>query len=376
MKLLLPIYNLTVICFALCANYVFASTVETPVLGVFSGEIPANSEAYIGITTTRAPVFEGVVESVNAGSSKIVAGGEPAWSANQFVFADGVQPEHYYLKITSGELEGAWFDISSNDAFSVTIEIGAGEIQKIAKGDSFQIIPHWTMATLFPDGGGFSKATKISATASATMLYKYTSYGTDGLEYPIGVNSASMQRFYYRERGDINNWCDADKKDASNVLVEPNAVFVAVQPDNSCTYSYSGNIPMCATSFVLFTLDNGEGVQDQEMYIPLPSAVDFELNELTSTLIDSGAFTPSTSVASSPVDIIYAYENKSSGLNLTPDNSFFYRKRGATNKWLDKDKQDAQTYKLSAGTVLVFRKKATDEEFSIRCKFTPNYISK
>lgn len=376
MKLLPSISTLILFCSALGANCGFAATVETPVFGIFSGEIPANSEAYIGITATRAPVFEGVVESVNASSSKIVAGGEPAWSANQFVFADGVQPEHYYLKITSGELEGAWFDISSNDAFSVAIEIGAGEISKIAKGDSFQIIPHWTMATLFPDGGGFSKATKISATAGATMLYKYTSYGTDGLEYPIGVNSASMQRFYYRERGDVNNWCDADKKDASNVFVEPNAVFVAVQPDNSCTYSYSGNIPMCATSFVLFTLDNGEGVQDQEIYIPVPSAVDFELNELTSTLIDSGAFTPSTSVASSPVDIIYAYENKSADLNLTPDNSFFYRMRGTTNKWLDKDKQDAQTYKLSAGTVLVFRKKAAGEEFSIRCKFTPNYISK
>lgn len=377
MKLLPSISTLILFCSALSANCGFAATVETPVLGVFSGEIPANSEAYIGITTTRAPVFEGVVESVNAGSSKIVAGGEPAWSANQFVFADGVQPEHYYLKITSGELEGAWFDISSNDAFSVAIEIGAGEIQKIAKGDSFQIIPHWTMATLFPDGGGFSKATKISATAGATMLYKYTSYGTDGLEYPIGVNKAPMQSFCFRNRNTVMGWRDGNRQDASNVLIEPNAVFLAVQPsDNSCKYSYAGTVPMCATSFVVFTLDDGNEVQDQDIYLASPSATDFELNELTSALIDSGAFIASKSIASSPVDSLYVYENNRYGTNLSPDKTFYYRSRNTVQKWLDENRQDANSYKIGAGKTIVIRKKASTEEVAIRCKFKPNYISK
>lgn len=361
-------------------NVVFGITVETPIFCVYTGEIPANSEAYIGITSTRMPVFEGVVDSVNTGAFKIVAKGEPAWVINQFKFADSAQPEHYYLKITSGEFEGAWYDIKSNDEFSITIEIGASEISKIAESDTevtFQIIPHWTMATLFPDGGGFSKATKISATAGATILYKYTAFNEGGLEYPVGINRTSSQTFYYRQRTTTNNWCDTNRNDASNVLVEPNAIFRAVQPaDSSCRYSYFGNTPMCATSFILYTIDNGEGVQDQDIYLPVPAAVDFEISELTTTLIGGGAFVASTGIANNPVDAIYTYENKQVGTNLTSDKTLYYRSRGTTQKWLDTARNDAQNYKLLAGTVLKIRKKATSNEVAIRCKFTPNYISK
>ncbi len=350
---------------------------ETPIFGLFSGEIPANSEAYIGVNITRTPVFSGIVENINASQFRVIAKGEPLWNENQFVFTNGIQPEHYYIKITSGELEGAWYNVLANDSYSLRIEIGAGEIAKIAVGDTFQIIPHWTMDTLFPDGGGFSKATKISATSGATILYKYTSFSENGLVYQIGINNAAAQSFYYRERGNIKGWRDGNMDDASNALIEPNAVFVAVQPDNeTCRYSYFGNVPMCATSFILFTLDNGDGVVDQDIYLPVPAVVDFELSELTASLIDSGAFVPSSSIASNPVDIIYAYENKNTGVNLIPDNTFYYRLRNTTSKWLDANKQDAETYKLSAGTAIIIRKKATEEEVAIRCKFTPNYISK
>ena len=95
---------------------------ESPVWGTYKVECPANSDTYIGITTTRAPVFTGKVQSVQSGTTNIVAQGEPNWSANQFVYVAGSQTNHYYLKFTSGELEGAWYDIKSNGAYFAEIE--------------------------------------------------------------------------------------------------------------------------------------------------------------------------------------------------------------------------------------------------------------
>ena len=77
---------------------------ESPIWGIYKVECPANSDTYIGITTTRAPVFTGKVQSVQSGTTNIVAQGEPNWSANQFVYVAGSQTNHYYLKFTSGEL--------------------------------------------------------------------------------------------------------------------------------------------------------------------------------------------------------------------------------------------------------------------------------
>lgn len=354
---------------------VYAASATSPVFGVYKVDCPADSDTYIGIPTTRTPEFSGVVEGIQTANFKIVAKGEPQWAANKFVYSAGSQPNHYYLKFTSGELEGAWFDIKSNDAYSLEIEIGSAELAKVAAGDSFQIIPHWTMSTLFPDGGGFLKATKIAATAGASILYKNTAF-ENGVVYPTGANNAALSSFYYRERGTNIGWRNGNNKDASDEVVEPNAFFQVSQPDAESSVSYSGTIPMCATSFVLFTSENDGEVVNQDVYLAVPSAVDFQLSELTSCLVDSGAFVPSTGIATSPVDSIYVFANENLGKNLAPDDTCFYRSRGATKKWLDRNRADADSRIIKAGTALIITKKAGAEPVAYRCKFTPSYVSK
>lgn len=353
----------------------YAVSATSPVFGVYKVDCPADSDTYIGISTTRTPEFSGVVEGVQTANFKIVAKGEPQWATNKFVYVASSQPNHYYLKFTSGELEGAWFDIKSNDAYSLEIEIGSAELAKVAAGDSFQIIPHWTMSTLFPDGGGFLKATKIAATAGASILYKNTAF-ENGVVYPTGANNAALSSFYYRERGTNVGWRNRNNEDASDEVVEPNAFFQVSQPAAESSVSYSGTIPMCATSFVLFTSENDGKVVNQDIYLAVPSAVDFQLSELTSCLVDSGAFVPSTGIATSPVDSIYIFANEKSGKNLAPDNACFYRSRGSTQKWLDRNRTDADSLIIKAGTALIITKKAEAEPVAYRCKFIPNYVSK
>ena len=349
---------------------------DSPIWGTQTVSCPVNSDTYIGIASTRAPVFAGKVQSVQSGTTNVVAVGEPNWAANQFVYSAGVQPNHYYLKFTSGELEGAWYDIKSNGAYYLQIEIGNAELAKIAAGDSFEVIPHWTMATLFPDGGGFVKSTKVAAPTGATILYKYTGYDS-GVVYPAGTNKAALASFYYRERGSAVGWRDQDKADATDTVIEPNAFFKAVQPETEVsTVSVCGVVPMCATSFEVFTLTDGDNPQDQDIFVAAPSSVDMTLSELTASLVDTGIFTPSTSVVSAPVDTLFIYSNASTGKNLSADKTCYYRKRGAVNSWLDADKANADSAVIKAGTAIVIRKKAGAETVAYRCKFTPKYISK
>lgn len=356
---------------------IFSATItnaSSPIWGTYKVECPANSDTYIGISITREPVFIGKVQSIQSGTTNIVAQGEPNWTTNQFVYGTGSN-DHYYLKFTSGELEGAWYDIKSNGTYFAEIEIGNSERAKISVNDSFEIIPHWTLATLFPNGGGFTKSTKISMGTGATYLYKYTKWN-NGITYQIGTNRAAMDSFFYRERGTAIGWHNNAKSDASNEIIEPNTVLKVVQPDEACSIAVNGVIPMCATSFEVFTISDENTVNNQDIYIAAPSATDIKLSDLTSCLIDSNAFASSTGIVSAPVDTLFLYANEKVGKNLVADHICYYRNRNSTTKWLDSYKADANNVELKAFSVMKIRKKAGSEAVAFRCKYLPAYISK
>ncbi|MBQ6534282.1 MAG: TIGR02597 family protein [Opitutales bacterium] len=361
---------------AACAALALAGAgYAAPIWGAHKISCPANSDTYIGVISTRGAAFSGKVQSVQSGTSNIIPQSEPNWTPNQFVYSAGVQPNRYYLKFTSGELEGAWYDISSNGAYYAAIEIGAGELAKISAGDSFEIIPHWTMSTLFPDGGGFVKSTKVAMGAGASVLYKFSKY-ENGVIYPQGTNRAAPESYFYRERGSTSKWLNSDKADASDDVVEPNAVFKVVQPDEESEAAIIGEIPMCATSFEVFTTEESGEVATQDIFVAAPAATDITLSELTECLVDTGIFAASTGVVNAPVDTFYIYSNGNAGKNLVADKTCYYRARGATNKWLDSDKADANSAQMKAATAIKIRKKAGEQAVSYRCKFTPSYISK
>ncbi len=359
----------------LAVSSAFATTVSTPVFGTYKINCPANSDTYIGIPVTRTPEFSGTVQSKNGFS--IVANGEPNWTANKFVYEKGVQSNHYYLKFTSGELEGAWYNIQSNDPYSIQIAIGEGELAKVEIGDSFEVIPHWTMPTLFEDGNGFTKSVDFLPAQNCTFVYKPSEFTEDGLDVPVGQNREFLSAYYYRGIGNSKGWKDAEKQDATDEVIEPNAVFRVRQPNASAEVTFSGVIPMCATSFVLFTGEQDGNYPNQDIYVMVPAAVDIQLSELTDSLINSGAFVPSTHpLLSSPVDYIQIFANERIGMNLTSDNTCYYRMTSNVEKWLDGDKIDADSLTLKGGTVLVFSKKSTGTVSEFRCKFKPNYVTK
>lgn len=344
-----------------------------PVFGTYSIECPANSDTYVGISTTREPVFTGKVQSVQSGTTNIVAQGEPNWSADQFVYVAKTQTNHYYLKFTSGELEGAWYDIKSNGAYFAEIEIGSSELAKIQAGDKFQIIPHWTLGTLFPNGEGFTKA--VTST-NASTLWKYTSWEEGkGVTTPIGFNKAYLKSYYFRQSGTrVIGWRDANNVDSTNEVVEPGSFFKIVQPTNkSAKITINGVIPFTSTSMEVFmTKDENGNYPNQDIYYTIPSATDITLNDLTETLISSGVF--ATSKTAMPNDTISIYMNQTIGKNVAADYACYYLSRGSVNKWRTTDGADAGNIVLKAGSVIKLRKKSLSSDYAQRINFKPNYI--
>ena len=347
-------------------------SVTTDPVGVYSIECPANADTRFSIPTTRAPEFTGVVESVQSAPAKIAAKGEPNWATNKFVYAEGSQSNHYYLKFTSGELEGAWYDITSNDAYSVTINIGEAELEKVAVGNTFQIIPHWTPATLFPDGASFTKCNS-KAPDNVSYIYKYTGYENGEIIYPTGKNNSPMMRYFYSTYNNRNSWMSSLTTIANDDIIEPNAVLFVRQPtDVSTTINLSGDIPMCKTSLVISNLSEDS---DTDNYISIPSATDIEISELTEAFVSSGAFIPQDTKLTLGKDVLYTYDNSEIGKNVSPTHAYYYKTYNNLNKWYEGSVDSDSNNLKACSEVIMLRKQKTGELKSYRITFTPKYIN-
>ena len=75
------------------------SVVSDPV-GFLTTSCLGNSDTFVSVPFTRPPEFVCAIQSVSG--SIITVTGTPGWTGNQFVYAVGAQPKHYYALIGSG----------------------------------------------------------------------------------------------------------------------------------------------------------------------------------------------------------------------------------------------------------------------------------
>lgn len=127
------------------------------IMGAISFECPPNGDSVIGIPLRRETIANGILDSVNFDTLSIIPAGETFWKENQFKYDGAKNSEHYYILFTSGALEGAWFDIIQNTSSSVSLNIGKNDLSLLDRGDKFEIIAHWTLNKLFPNGGVLKK---------------------------------------------------------------------------------------------------------------------------------------------------------------------------------------------------------------------------
>lgn len=358
------------LCAALACSNAFAIAVSTNPVGCYTVNCPANSDTHISIPVTRAPVFDGKVAAVSANS--LVFEGGAVFEANELVYEQGVQPNHYYAIFKDGPYEGAWFDITSNTASSVVLECAESTLGEDLVGSSVQIIPHWTLNTLMPNGAG----THTAKNAIPKSLVLFYSPDTLGVVFKTSA-------FFFADFGSDSlksRWCKTgDIDDEGNYfnhndfVLPPNSVVAIRNPQNRepTTLSFYGNVKM-------FSSDVSVGIfasaTNQNNIIPSLSATPYKLSDLSEALISGGLMEKNRI----PVDLLLIYD-KSKVEKNKPLESFYYYYGGdgsISNSWRRLTGGDNADDILIQPTDAVYIRKAAKlkDPYVNSSIFTPEYL--
>jgi len=132
-----------------------------PSAGVSSLAVPAQTDTRVAVPFSQQAVGEFSVAANGISASTVTLAGAD-FSDGRFTTNSQGSPL-FYVRFTSGDLEGRWFNIDQQDGDTLTLSVedtgdsAASALGDASEGDTLEVIPHWTIAELFPDGQeGFS----------------------------------------------------------------------------------------------------------------------------------------------------------------------------------------------------------------------------
>ena len=319
---------------------------------------PGGSDTGIGIPFHQTPVFTGEsngLPAVTGSSAVITPKGNPSFSADAFV-----SPPHY-LRFISGALAGAWYKITANSNVNITIEIGSDDISTLSADDAFDIIPFWTLATLFPP------ATQEALHASSGPLSTFRESQLLLADVMSdGIQLAPDRIYFVTDSG----WFQASEgfHSADDVVVEPSQVLIIRHRDGAADTEFFALNQVHLYNHSSRVQSRAEGPQDNHLALMRPIAV--KLSDLD---LDPTVFVDSVSTDSGDRrDELRVYDNITAALNKS-GGTIFFRVGGVWHK------DDGSTYPVSDDEVippsnaLVIRKAATATGGSSAWVNTPKY---
>lgn len=292
--------------------------VETEPVGYVTTTVPANSDGIVSPALHRAPVFSGKIASVDDADSVTLTGA--SFTTDQYAGGG------YYLLVSSGDREGMWAVIDSNDADTtnltfVTEDLGSQAGDKVLAGDSVSIIPFWTPSTLIPDGSA----------PENTQLLVFS-------RNEPGINlSASGTYTYFDGFG----WYSGPTDFSDTPIYPDESVIVRNVSGSPINVVQSGNVPMSAFRTVLSHVSTGVQ-QDIRLTSGLPSPITL------SELADPGAAGDGDQILI--FDSAQTGQNKSASITATYFDGFGWYS-GPT---------DLNTHTINPGEGFIYRKAASN----------------
>ena len=321
----------------LSATSLFTQSVTTTPVGAVSVPALANSETFLAMPLSRAPVFTGVVSSVS-GSTLNVAG-TPGWTANQFVKSLPSQSNTYYVRLRTGALAGQYFTVASNGSNSLTVDNGGLDLSIIAASDKIEVTPYWSLGTLLP-----ASAAGTAFTASASAFTRQTEIYFPNLNHN-GVNPPTDETFYFLN-GAWRKVGAAATVSFDDRVILPD-VFVKLRNRAAAsTVTVVGQVESGAVGSVI---NRGTVKIDNVVSISFPADVSLA----NSGLISSGAFQASAS-AFSRSDELLVFSDSAAGVNRPATATYYYlnsawRKVGSP---ATTDFSNDQVFKAAKGVVI------------------------
>lgn len=302
-----------------------------------------NSDTIVSIPFTRPAAANVVVDSVAA--NEVTVKGTPGWTADQFVYAAGTQPNTYYVRFLSGAKEGSYYPVTDNGTDSLTLSLGDDDISSVADGDQAAVIPYWTLGTAFPDGRGVVATTLVFDRKTEVFVRDFTE---------PGVNQGVKATYYFfQPNGQTGEWRDFNedgvKKD-DEVLLPDVYMIVRHNTAASTVMTVRGSVPVSKLTMPLMT----EPAMKQDNFVALTRPAVVTLND--SGLVQSGAFLASPTVFNR-TDELFVFDNSVVGKNKGPVATYFYHE-GAWRKFGFTDDFGNDPV-FTPGTGVIIRKNST-----------------
>ena len=186
--------------FLACVHCAFAQFLASDPAGFTTSSLLANSDTYVSFPFTRPFTFSGSISSV-AGSVITVAG-SPGWTSNQFVYAAGTQPNHYYVLLggggSSNPKEGHIYPVTANGSNTLTVDTTADNLTGVTANTKITLIPYWTPATIFPAADANVSFTATTSPPTYKTLIRVPDYSASGINLPYAAeyyfSSAAWRR--------------------------------------------------------------------------------------------------------------------------------------------------------------------------------------
>jgi len=319
----------------------------------------AGSDTIVCVPFRRSSAHSGAVSgapAIGAETATITAADSPAFSAGQFT------AEAHYLFFTGDGSRAGWsFPVTAHDGTTITIDLENDDLSGVSDGDPFEIVPYWTLATLFPKQTQNTihvSPNKLAVNRMTRVLFfNNTGNGIDLA--PDRIHFLTPEGWFRTTRGFPN---------ADDAIIPPGSAFVIRHPSGATATSFTPSQVVVEGTATLPLRTRTAGPQDNPVGMMRPLPV--KLSELD---LDGAAFEESASTdPGDRMDQLFVYDNLVAAVNRQPSTIYFkvggswHRDDGATYPAADDDE-------LVSSWGLLIRKAASASGATERWMNLPRY---
>ena len=311
----------TALCATLGMQQVAQAVVTAPV-GYVKVTMNAEADSSFSIPMNRPKVYSGVSSSV---IGNVISVGNDDFTSDEFVYDIVNQNERYYVIFTTGSLEGRRFDVVSNSNNSITVDPDhtsdddSQDLESLlsTSNDSFEVRPHWTLNTAFPDGGVLPASSSRFSPNGLILEYSSTQTGTD--------LPPSAAYFYVTGSGWRESFSGNEAFD--DTILRNDLSYVFRNTEEEVDVNFIGDVPTVDQSITL-----NEKIVANDNYVGFQYPIDLSLQDLA--LGGSANFNSSSSRFSPDGDLLIVRAT-GQGLNTPAESAYFYVEGSDGGTWFD-----------------------------------------
>ncbi len=373
MRSLLSLTLFSVCALLLVSHSAAQTTVTSDPVGFTTTSCLSNSDTFVTLPFTRVPDFVGAI-SIDASGNTLTVSGAP-WTANQFVYNNPNQRNHYYVLIGTGgssnPKEGHIYNVTGNTTNQLSVDTTMDNLSGVLLNTQILVIPHWTLARVFPaTDAGISFTPTTSVPNYKTQILPNFAFTNSNLP----VSPTYYFDTAWRRAGDAST-------DYGDDVIAPNSYFVVRNANGAATLPFAtvGSVLMkkFATPLVSTT-----GFQPKDNPAAMIRPVDVTLNASGLSPAD-GSFVASSSSKGikdkgriTTRDQLLLFDNAQVAMNKSPSAVYYYSDAiGKAGGWrlsgdgLTNHNNDV----IPAGTAMVIRKARTASNQTVFWLNAPTY---